>query len=172
MFHSDFGAQENKICHCFDFFLFYLPWSDGTGCHDPLVSHLFHSPLSHSSRHFLLPFHFLPLEWYHLHIWDCCYFSQQSLFQLYLFIYSSELSSQAFCMMCSAYKLNNQGDNIQPCHTVFPILKQSFVPCKILTVVSWHVYRFIKRQMRWSGIPISLRTFHSLLWSTQSKALG
>ena len=31
---SDFGAQENKICHCFHFFPFYLPWSDGTGCHD------------------------------------------------------------------------------------------------------------------------------------------
>ena len=29
-----FGAQENKICHCFHFFPFYLPWSDGTGCHD------------------------------------------------------------------------------------------------------------------------------------------
>ena len=24
---SDFGAQENKICHCFHFFPFYLPWS-------------------------------------------------------------------------------------------------------------------------------------------------
>ena len=31
--HSDFGAQENKICHFFHFFLFYLPWSDGTRCH-------------------------------------------------------------------------------------------------------------------------------------------
>ena len=29
--HSDFGAQENKICHCFHFFPFYLPWSGGTG---------------------------------------------------------------------------------------------------------------------------------------------
>ena len=28
------GAQESKICHCFCFFPFYLPWSDGTGCHD------------------------------------------------------------------------------------------------------------------------------------------
>ena len=27
---SDFRAQENKICHCFQFLLFYLPWSDGT----------------------------------------------------------------------------------------------------------------------------------------------
>ena len=30
----DFGAQENKICHCFHLFPIYLPWSDGTGCHD------------------------------------------------------------------------------------------------------------------------------------------
>ena len=29
----DFGAQENKICHCFHFSAFYLPWNDGTGCH-------------------------------------------------------------------------------------------------------------------------------------------
>ena len=26
--HSSFVAQENKICHCFLFFLLYLPWSD------------------------------------------------------------------------------------------------------------------------------------------------
>ena len=28
---SDFGAQENKVCHSFPI---YLPWSDGTRCHD------------------------------------------------------------------------------------------------------------------------------------------
>ena len=32
--HSDFGPQENKVCHCFHCFPIYLPWSDGTGCHD------------------------------------------------------------------------------------------------------------------------------------------
>ena len=31
---SDFGTQENKICHCFYFFPFCLPWSDRTRCHD------------------------------------------------------------------------------------------------------------------------------------------
>ena len=31
---SDFRTQENKVCHCFHFFPIYLPWSDGTGCHD------------------------------------------------------------------------------------------------------------------------------------------
>ena len=28
---SDFGAPQNKVCHCFPI---YLPWSDGTRCHD------------------------------------------------------------------------------------------------------------------------------------------
>ena len=31
---SDFGAQENKVCHYFHCFPIYLPWSDGTRCHD------------------------------------------------------------------------------------------------------------------------------------------
>ena len=31
---SDFGAQENKICHYFHCLPIYLPWSYGTGCHD------------------------------------------------------------------------------------------------------------------------------------------
>ena len=46
------------------------------------------------------------------------------------------------------------------------------VPCSILTVASWPAYRFLKRQVRWSGIPISLRIFHNFLWSTQSTALA
>ena len=33
-FCSDFVAQENKVCHCLHCFPIYLPWSDGTGCHD------------------------------------------------------------------------------------------------------------------------------------------
>ena len=78
------------------------------------------------------------------------------------------LSSPAFLKMYSAYKLNKQGDNIQPRHTPFPIWKQSVVPCPVLIVASWPAYRFLKRQVRWSGIPISLIIFHSLLWSTQS----
>ena len=32
--HSDSGAQENKICHCFHCFPNYLPWSDGNRCYD------------------------------------------------------------------------------------------------------------------------------------------
>jgi len=80
-------------------------------------------------------------------------------------------SSPAFLTMYSAYKLNKQGDNIQPWRTPFPIWNQSVVPYPVLTVASWPAYRFLKRQVRWSGIPISFRIFHSLLWSTQSNAL-
>ena len=70
-------------------------------------------------------------------------------------------SSPAFHMMYSAYKLNKQGDNIQPWCTPFSIWNQSVVPCPVRTVASWHADKFLKRQVRWSGIPISLRCFHS-----------
>ena len=43
------------------------------------------------------------------------------------------------------------------------IWNQSVVPCPVLIVASWSEYRLLKRQVRWSGIPISLRIFHSLL---------
>ena len=36
-------------------------------------------------------------------------------------------SSLAFCMIYPAYKLNKQGDNIQPCPYPFPVFKQSVV---------------------------------------------
>ena len=72
----------------------------------------------------------------------------------------------------SAYTLNKQGDNIQHWCTPFPIWNQSVVPCPVLIVASLPAYRFLKKQVRWSGIPLSFRMFHSLLWSTQSKVLA
>ena len=81
-------------------------------------------------------------------------------------------SSPAFLMMYTTYKLNKQGDNIQPWRTPLPIQNKSVVPCPVLSVSSWPAYRFLKRQIRWSGIPISFRIFHSFLWSTLSKALA
>ena len=30
----DFGAPKNKVSYCFCYFPIYLPWSDGTRCHD------------------------------------------------------------------------------------------------------------------------------------------
>ena len=83
-----------------------------------------------------------------------------------------ESSSPAFCMIYSAYKLNKQGDNIQAWWTPFPILNQSVVPWLVLAAASCSAYRLLRRHVRWSGIPIAWRIFHSLWWSTQSKALG
>ena len=77
-------------------------------------------------------------------------------------------SSPAFLLIYSAYKLNKQGDNIQPWCTPFADLKP--VCCSMFSSVSsWLEYRFLKRQVRWSAIPISFRIFHIFLWSTQSK---
>ena len=45
-------------------------------------------------------------------------------------------SSPVFLLIYSAYKLNKQGDNIQPWRTPFPIWNQSVVPCPVLTVAS------------------------------------
>ena len=68
--------------------------------------------------------------------------------------------------MYSAFKLNKQGDNIQPWWIPFLIWNQSVVSCPVLTVASWPAYRFLRRQIRWSGIPISLRIFQFVVIHT------
>ena len=93
----------------------------------------------------LVPLHFLPLEWYHLHIWGYGYFSSQSWFQLY------SHPAQHFTW----YKLNKQGDSIQPWCISLPILNQSIVPCPVLTVASCPEYGFLRRLVKCSGIPLS-----------------
>ena len=65
-------------------------------------------------------------------------------------------SSTAFHMMYSAYKLNKHGDNIQSWPLPYPIWNQSVVLCPVLTVASRPAYRFLRSQIRWSGIPASV----------------
>ena len=62
--------------------------------------------------------------------------------------------------------LYNPGDNIELCHIPFPTWKQPVVPCLILTVVSLSAYRFHTRQVRWTGILISLRIFQFVVIHT------
>ena len=38
-------------------------------------------------------------------------------------------------------------------------MNQSIVACPVLTVTSWPAYRFLRRHVRWSGIPNSLMNF-------------
>ena len=63
--------------------------------------------------------------------------------------------------MYSEYKLNKQ-----PWRTPFPIRNQSVAPCPVLTAASWPAYRFLKRQVRWFGIPISFRIFQFVVIHT------
>ena len=72
------------------------------------------------------------------------------LYPLVVFTPACDSYNLTFCMMYSEYKLNKQGDNIQPYHTPFPVLKQSIVSCPVLTVPAWPAYRFHRRQVRWS----------------------
>ena len=90
------------------------------------------------------------------------------VFLLEILIPACPSSNPVYLMMYSAYKLNKQGDNIRPWYTPFLIWSQSVVQCPVLTIASWSEYRFLMRRVRWSSIPICLRIFHSLLWSTQS----
>ena len=109
-----------------------------------------YASLNHLAVHTKLTQHF---ESTILQYW---YFSQQTWSQLVL--------PPAQALYKPACKLNKQSDNIQPWCAPFPVWNQSIVPCPVLTVASWPAYRFLRRQVRFSGIPISLRIFHSLLW--------
>ena len=65
-------------------------------------------------------------------------------------------------MMHNVCKLNKQDDNIQPCCASFPVLNQSFVLCPVLTCFLTH-RQVSRRQVRWSGTPISWRIFQFVL---------
>ena len=84
--HSDFGAQEIKsVTVSIVSQLFAMEWWDRFAI--ILVFWMFsfkpafHSPLSPSSIGSLDPLHFLPLEWYHLHIWGCVIIYTHCFFQ-------------------------------------------------------------------------------------------
>ena len=154
----------------FPLFPHYLPWSDKTRCHD--LSFL---NVEFQASFFTLLFHLhqealLSSSLSASRVVSSAYL-KLLIFLVAILIPAQASSSPTFHLMYSAYKLNKQGDNIQPWRTPFPIWNQSVVPCPLLTIASWPAYRFLKRQVRWSGTPISWRIFHSLLWSTQWKAL-
>ena len=171
-----FGAQKSKVWHRFHCFPIYLPWSDGTRCHDIGFLNVelwanFYTLLFHYRQEALWLFISSSLS--AIRVVSSEYL-KLLICLLAILIPACFSSSPAFLMMriSYAYNLNKQGNNIQAWHTPSPIWNQSIVPCPVLTVASWSAYRFLRRQIRWSGIPVSLRIFHSLLWSTQSKALA
>ena len=114
---SDFGARKEKICPCFHFSPFYLPWSDGTRCHDLSFLNvefqacfltllyerreLFSSSSVSAIRVVLSAYLRLLIFLPGILIWACASFRL------------------AFHMMYSACKLNKQDENMQPCHIPF-----------------------------------------------------
>ena len=124
-----------------------------------ILSQLVYPPLSPLSWGSLVPLHFV------IRVVSSAYV-RLLIFVPAILIPACDSSSPALCMIYSAEKLDKQGNNIQSSCTPFTILNQSVVPCRILTVASWPTYRFFRKQVRWSGTPISLvRVFHSLLRS-------
>ena len=126
---SDLEAQESKICHCFHFSPFYLPWSDGIRCHN-LSFWMFSFKSAFSLSSFTL------LK----RLFTCSSLSairvvSSAYLRLLIFLPAILISACASCslachVMYSACKLNKHGDNIQPWRTPFLIWNQSFVPCQ------------------------------------------
>ena len=129
----------------FPFFPIYLPWSDGTGCHD--LSFFWMLSFKSAfllSRFTLIKRLFSSSSISAIEIVSSAYL-RLLLFLLAILILACASSSPAFHMMHSACKLNKQGDNIQPWSTPFPILNQSVVPCSVLLLLdlnSKNIYGF------------------------------
>ena len=137
---SDFGAQ--KVSQCFLCFPIYLPWSDGTGCHDLLFWMLRLKPtFSLSSFTFIKRLFSSSLST--LRVVSSAYL--RLLIFLPAILIPLCVKRPDFHLMYSANKLNKQGDSIQPWYTPFPIWNQS--------VASWPAYRFSQEagQVVWYG---------------------
>ena len=114
--HSDFGAQENEICHCFYFFPFYLPWSDGTRCHD-----LNDLNVKFQASFILSKRLFSSSSLSAIRVVSSAYL-RLLIIPPAILIPACESSSPAFCVIYSACKWNKQTDNIQTSCIPFPIL--------------------------------------------------
>ena len=114
---------------------FYLPRSEGTGCHDlsSLILSLKTAFLLSSST--LIKRFFSSSSLSAMSVISSAYL-RLLIFLPAVLISSCNLSSMAFRMMCSVYKLNKQGDNKQSSRTPFSILNQLVVPYRVLTVAS------------------------------------
>ena len=152
--------KKIEIWHCFHIFPIYLPWSDRTDVMVFIFWMLSFKPAFSFSSFTFIKRLLSSSSLFAIRVVSPAYL-RLLIFLLAILIPVCDSSSPTCPMIYPAYKLNNQGDNIQPWHTPFPIWNQSVVPCPVLTVASWPVYRFLRRQVRWSGIPIHLRIFHS-----------
>ena len=114
---SDFGVQENKVCHCFHFFPFYFPWSNGIRCHDLcFFSMLSFKPAFSLSSFTLIKRLFSSFSLSAIRVVSCAYL-KLLIFLPAILIPVCDSSSPVFHMMYSVCKLNKQCDDIQPWRT-------------------------------------------------------
>ena len=113
---SDFGAQENAVCHCFHCFPIYLPWSKWW---DQMPwSSFFECWVLSQIFTFLFHLHQEALQFLFTFCHKMIYSAYLRLlvFPLAILIPACASSSPAFHMIYFSYKLNKQGDNIQSWH--------------------------------------------------------
>ena len=129
-----FGTPQNKVCHCFHCFPIYSPWSNGATCHD----------LSFLKLSFKLAFSFSFIKkLFSSSLLSAIRVVSTACLRLLIclpaiLIPGCASSSLAFQMMYSAYKLNKQGDNVEPWCTPFPIWTSPLFPvwfCCFLTCI-------------------------------------
>ena len=138
------------VSHCFHCFPIYLPWSDGTRYHDLRFLKLSFKPtFSLFSSTFIKRLFSSSLSAIRVVL---SAYLRLFIFLQAILIPACASSSLAFLMMYSAYKLNKQGDNIQPWRTPFPVWNQFVFPCPVLTVASWPAYRFLKNRCKSGGL--------------------
>ena len=145
---SDFGAQKNKVWHCLHCFPIYFPWSDGTRCHD--LS--FFWMLSFKPAFSLFSFTFIKRLFSSslsaIRVVSSTYL-RLLIFLLPILIPACASFSLAFCMMYSAYKLNKQGDKIQPLTMwIRTICGKFFKRWEYQTTLpaSWEICMHVKKQ--------------------------
>ena len=108
---SDFGAQDNKVCHCFCCFPIYLPWSDRTWCLILNFWMLNFKP-TFSVSFFTFIKRLFSSSFSAIRVVSSAYL-RLSIFPPAVLIPGGTTSSLAFYIIYSAYKLNKQSDNKQ-----------------------------------------------------------
>ena len=106
-------SQENKVCHRFHCFPIYLPCSDGARWMIFVFWMLSFKPAFSLSSFTFIRRLFSSSSLSAIKVPSSAYL-RLLIFLPAVLILASASSSLAFCMMYSAYKLSEQGDNIEP----------------------------------------------------------
>ena len=154
---TDFGTQENKVYNCFHCFPSVFHEVMGSDAMIFIFCMLSFKPaVSLSSFSFIMKFFSFSLL-PSIRVVSSVYL-RLSIFLLAILIPTCASSNPGFCIMCSAYKLNMQGDNIQIWCTSESNLERFWaLPC-------WHVKRvqlYGNLNILWHCLPLGRKCLKS-----------